>query len=119
MKWFLAKLVFRIICAEGEHTPQFDEQLRLIAADDELHAFHKARLVGEREDDRFLNHINKPVHWKFIDVSEIHSLDDFIDGAEMYSKIYEQEDADSYIRSTQYKAKYLLQKSIQQYIPLN
>ena len=47
MKWFLAKLVFRIHCGNGNHTPQFDEQLRLIYAEDELHAFHKARLLGE------------------------------------------------------------------------
>ena len=30
MKWYLAKIVYRIICGEGNHTPQFDEQLRLI-----------------------------------------------------------------------------------------
>ena len=47
MKWFLAKLVFLIHCGNGNHTPQFDEQLRLIYAEDELHAFHKARLLGE------------------------------------------------------------------------
>ncbi len=29
MKWYLAKLVFRIICGEGNHTPQFDEQFVL------------------------------------------------------------------------------------------
>jgi len=27
MNWYLAKLVFRIICGDGDHTPQFDEQL--------------------------------------------------------------------------------------------
>ena len=34
MKWYLAKVVFRIICGDGEHAAQFDEQLRLIAATD-------------------------------------------------------------------------------------
>ena len=36
MKWYLAKLVYRIICGEGNHKPQFDEQLRLIYAEDDL-----------------------------------------------------------------------------------
>ncbi|MEP7129294.1 MAG: DUF4288 domain-containing protein, partial [Chitinophagales bacterium] len=29
MNWYLAKIVFRIICGDGLHQPQFDEQLRL------------------------------------------------------------------------------------------
>jgi hypothetical protein len=49
MKWYLAKLVYRIICGEGAHTPQFDEQLRLVCAEDDLHAFQKARATGHLE----------------------------------------------------------------------
>ena len=60
MKWYLAKLVYRIICGEGAHTPQFDEQLRLIYAEDDLHAFQKARTTGHLEEDNFLNNIQKP-----------------------------------------------------------
>ena len=41
MKWYLAKIVFQIICGDGKHTAQFDEQLRLIAAADEDEAFGK------------------------------------------------------------------------------
>src|ERR1051326_2143892 len=54
MNWYLAKIVYRIVCGDGNHTPQFDEQLRLIQASDELHAFQKARRLGEREQDHFL-----------------------------------------------------------------
>jgi len=112
MNWYLTKLVFRIICGDGGHKPQFDEQLRLISAEDNLHAFQKARGIGEREQDIFMNNINKPVNWKFVDVSEIHRLDDLIDGAEMYSKICEQEDADIYIRHVRLKAKQLFEESL-------
>ena len=38
MNWYLTKIVYQIICGEGNHTAQFDEQLRLIAADDEQRA---------------------------------------------------------------------------------
>jgi len=119
MKWYLAKIVYRILCGDGSHAPQFDEQLRLIKADDDLHAFQKARLIGEREEDNFLNNIQKPVHWQFIDVSEIHELNDLADGAEMYSRIKEEEDADIYVKLVHLRASHLFENSMHQCIRLN
>ncbi|MGN6267307.1 MAG: DUF4288 domain-containing protein [Ginsengibacter sp.] len=113
MKWYLAKLVFRIICGEGNHTPQFDEQLRLLCAENEMHAFQKARILGDSEEDNFLNNEQKPVHWKFIDVSEIHALNELIDGAEIYSRINEEDDADEYVTITKRRAKYLHERCLE------
>ncbi|HXR84863.1 MAG TPA: DUF4288 domain-containing protein [Hanamia sp.] len=117
MKWYLAKIVYRIVCGDGNHTPQFDEQLRLIEAEDDMHAFQKARIMGDTEEDHFLNNELKPVHWKFIDVAELHPLDNLIDGIELYSKICEEEDAEAYIKSVSKRANYLhgncLQKTFQ------
>lgn len=110
MNWYLSKLVFRIICGDGRHKAQFDEQLRVIYAEDELHAFQKARSIGERECME--EHIIRRVQWKFIDVSELLPLSDFIDGAEIYSKITEEENADLYIRNTQKRAVQLLQEGL-------
>ena len=111
MKWYLAKLVYRIICGEGNHKPQFDEQLRLIYAEDNLHAFQKARTTGHREEDTFLNNSQKLVHWKFIDVPELHPLSELIDGAELYSRICEEDDADDYVKITYKRAAHLLEQS--------
>lgn len=119
MKWYLAKLVYRIVCGEGSHTPQFDEQLRLVSAEDDLHAFHKARSTGKSEEDNFLNDKQKPVHWHFIDVSELYALTDFIDGAELYSRILEEEHPESYINTTRSRATHLLQTSMRKSLPLN
>ncbi len=107
MNWYIAKIIYQIICGSGDHTPQFDEQLRLISANSHLHAFQKARAMGRHEEDCFLNHVNKPVLWKFIDVAEILPLDTLADGAEMYSRINEEEDADSYIRTIRLRAESL------------
>lgn len=107
MKWYLAKIVYRIICGEGDHTPQFDEQLRLIEAEDDFHAFKKARVMGNREQDNFLNNDKKPVIWKFIDVSELHALDNLADGVELYSKICEEKDARNYISIVNNRAHHL------------
>ena len=111
MKWYLAKLIYRIICGDGDHKPQFDEQLRLICAEDDLDAFQKARLTGQTEEDTFLNNTQKLVHWKFIDVPELHPLSELTDGAEIYSRIYEEEDADDYIKIIQRRAAYLMENT--------
>lgn len=117
MNWYLAKLVFRIICGDGNHTPQFDEQLRLIYAEDDLHAFHKARLIGEAETMQ--DEVIIVVQWKFIDVSELFQVSQITDGAEIYSKINEEEDAEVYIRNTHKRAAQLLQNGLLQFTGLN
>ena len=97
MNWYLSKIIFRIICGEGQHTPQFDEQLRLIAARDENEAFEKALAIGRKEQDDFYNHDKQLVQWKFINVSELYRLSGLLDGAEMYSRIQETDDPEAYI----------------------
>lgn len=107
MNWYLSKIVFRIICGEGQHTPQFDEQLRLITADNEQEAFDKAMVIGEKEQDGFYNHEQKLVQWKFVNVAELYKLSGLLDGAEVYSRIQETDDPDRYIEYTNRKADYL------------
>jgi len=119
MKWYLAKLVYRILCGDGKHTPQFDEQLRLINAEDDLHAFQKARLFGHHEQDNFLNTANKPVLWKFIDVSEVHELNDLNDGVEIYSRISEEENGDIYTKLTLMRAAHLQENFAHSTLQLN
>lgn len=119
MNWFLAKLVFRIVCGHGNHAPQFDEQLRLIFADDELHAFHKARLLGESDCiNTTAGNVPEP-SWKFIDVTELHQLDTGTDGAEIYSVIKEEADAELYIRKVKKTATQLLQQGLHQFTAIN
>ena len=119
MNWYIAKLVYRVICGEGNHTPQFDEQVRLIKAEDELHAFHKARLIGDNEAVNGMNDTTIAVRWKFIDVSELLPLVSMADGAEIYGTVKEELDADMYIRTTQKKAIHLLQMALNQFTGLN
>lgn len=104
MKWYLAKIVYRIICGDGQHTAQFDEQLRLVYASDETLAFQKAFNTGRSEEESFFNQKEQLVKWKFINVAELYQLDALIDGAELYSRINEVEDASSYISFIEKKA---------------
>lgn len=107
MNWYIAKIVFKISSENTEHRPQFDEQLRLIAAESEEAAFLKARTIGIREEDSFLNDRNNTVKWEFINVAEIISLQKLEDGMEIYSHIHETDEARSYIHCIHQKAIFL------------
>jgi hypothetical protein len=104
MNWYLAKMVFRIICGDGNHMAQFDEQLRLVSAESKEEAFHKAQLLGAKEEEMFFNQQQQLVQWQFISVSELYRLNELIDGAEVYSRIEEKENADSYLHIVHKKA---------------
>jgi hypothetical protein len=118
MKWYLAKIVFQIICGDGDHMAQFDEQLRLIAACNEDEAFEKATRIGNNEEDSFYNLKRQLVRWQFINVSELYYLSDLIDGAEMYSRINEVDDANAYISFVQDRAESIKRKHTHQLLNL-
>jgi hypothetical protein len=118
MNWYLVKLVYRVVCGSGSHTPQFNCQVRLMEAEDVLHAFYKARLTGERETITLCDKTT-PVYWKFIDVLEIISVNHYSDGAEILSEINEEQDADMYIRMVHKRSAALLEEGILQLNNLN
>ena len=118
MNWYLAKLIFRIVCGDGEHTPQFDEQLRLISASSKEEAFTKAQHVGKKEQETFYNRRQQLVQWQFINVSEIYVISDLIDGAELYSRIEERDNAEAYIDVVNQKADNILFTTTHQLLQL-
>lgn len=102
MKWYVAKIIYRIICGDGAHVAQFDEQLRLFEAYDTAGALYKARAAGEAEAVVFYNQQQQLVRWQFIDVSDIYPLHEVVDGTELYSRIEERDngaDYEAFIRS--------------------
>jgi len=107
MNWYLSKIVYRIVCGSGKHTAQFDAQLRLVTAQNEYEALQKARKLGEEEAESFYNEKQELVKWQFIGVAELYRIHQWTDGAEIYSRIEEHEDADSYIAAVQKKASLL------------
>ena len=107
MNWYLAKMVYRIICGDGQHLAQFDEQLRLVEAGDKEDAFEKAADMGRKEEDSFYNQQAQLVRWQFVAVPELYPLTDLIDGAEICSRIKEVENAEAYITFVQQRAAYI------------
>jgi hypothetical protein len=108
MNWYLAKIVFQIICGNGDHTSQFDEQLRLIAAGSKEEAFNNAQTTGRNEAETFFNNKEQLVQWQFINISELYLLSELIDGAELYSRIEERDNADQYIQVINQKAENII-----------
>lgn len=104
MNWFIATIVYRIICGDGHHAAQFDEQLRLVYAPNHDEAFIKARSIGENEQETFYNQKQQLVQWQFVNVSELFSLSEPMDGAEIYSRIREVSNADAYTTFVHEKA---------------
>ena len=105
MHKYVAKMVFQIVSGQGNHTPQFDEQLRLIEANSDKEALKKARETGKREEDAFLNAKNETVKWQFIDVIDLLLVKNMNDGAQIYSRIEETPDATHYINAAKQKAR--------------
>lgn len=114
MNWYISKIVFSISSANTAHKPQFDEQLRLIAATSAEEAFLKARKLGLNEEDAYLNDCNNTVKWEFINVSEVVPLSKLEDGMELYSNIYETEEAKSYIHCVHQKAIFIRNEFVTQ-----
>jgi hypothetical protein len=118
MNWFLAKIVYRIVCGEGDHTAQFDEQLRLVQAADENEAFDKAKAIGEQEQEVFLNQQQKLVTWQFVNVCELYKISALIDGAELYSRIQETDNAGAYEDLVHKKADHIKANNTHKYLQL-
>jgi len=118
MNWFLAKIVYRIVCGEGDHTAQFDEQLRLVQAANENEAFDKAKAIGEQEQEMFLNQQQKLVTWQFVNVCELYKISALIDGAELYSRIQETDNADLYTELVHKKAAHIKSNNTHKYLQL-
>lgn len=99
MNWYLAKLVFQVRSGAGAHTPQFDEQWRLIRADEVAWAYEKATVLGRMDESCYLNEARQSVEWIFIEVSDIIHIGEFNDGESIFSTTEEPTNPESYIQS--------------------
>lgn len=105
MNWYIAKLVYQVISGEGNHTPQFDEQLRLIRADEYSWACEKASIVGHLLEHKCKNSLGEAVVWKFVNVVDVVPLPSLEDGDEIYSNTSEPKDVNEYLSALSAKAK--------------
>jgi len=104
MNWYVVKILFRIISGSGNHIAQFEEQLRIIQAQNEQQALEKARAIGAGAEDEFLNHKKEKVKWQFVDVSDLAEIKAWENGTEILSRIEEVENSGDYIYEVKQRA---------------
>lgn len=103
MKWFAVNCIYQVICGEGKHAPQFNEQTRLIQAIGQIQALDKARLNAVNFNPPFENCEGEKVVWKFIGVGGISAVEELADGVEVSSSIIEPESADQYLEELKHR----------------
>jgi len=107
-------MIFRLQYVGGNPTLQFDEQIRIIEAEDKLEAFHKARRIGHLEEDPVPHTPEKPVWWQFVDITSLIKLEPHKDGAEIFSHIHEVDQAELYLKKIRINAKAILEGCLEE-----
>ncbi|HEX5172476.1 MAG TPA: DUF4288 domain-containing protein [Cyclobacteriaceae bacterium] len=104
MNWYIAKIVYQIVSGNGKHKAQFDEQFRLIKADELDWAWEKAQVIGRLEENAFLNNKKEYVEWKYIAVEDVMMINALEDGAQLYARTAEPDNFEEYIEFTKSRA---------------
>ncbi len=99
MNWYLVKLIYSLDGCDNTTNAQFDEQLRLINANNEEGAYFKAKQMGKQFQSSFTTENGNLLSFNFIDVSEVIKVEQLTDGVEIYSNTIETHDKKSFIHS--------------------
>ena len=99
VRLYLAKLVFNIVTLQANNRMQFEEQLRLVEAEDLEEAFLKARAIGIGQEEIIYREGTPATKWEFIDVADLIAVPALGNGTEIYSQIHETKESREYIHS--------------------
>src|SRR5690606_37215183 len=91
MAWFSARLLFESEVHDDQKTePLCEESIRLVDAQDEAEARHKAEQIGREEQHEYRNEAGVTVRWKCAKVLEVQDLCEsrISDGMEVYSRLF-------------------------------
>ncbi|MBS1688820.1 MAG: DUF4288 domain-containing protein [Bacteroidetes bacterium] len=74
MKTFVAQIVYRIECEE-QSTDQYEEQWRLIFAEDEPLALKEAQKVAKDEEATIIDRHGRTIIWKLVAVKDLQPIE--------------------------------------------
>jgi uncharacterized protein DUF4288 len=89
MRSFTAQIIYRIEC-EGLFTDQYEEQWRLVYADNERHALDEAREAGKREEATFIDRHGRTMCWRMVAVKDLQPVE-LKNGGLLFSMVREVE----------------------------
>lgn len=101
MNWYLAKIIFQVCSGEETQTIQFDEQWRLIRADEAAWACEKASVLARLDEKRN----DEQGQMKFLGVEDIQQIGEWEDGAQLFSATTIPKDVHAYIEQIKVKSK--------------
>ncbi len=87
MKSFTAQIVYRIEC-DGQHTDQYEEQWRLVFAENEEEAVIQARNSGLGEEATFIDRHGRTIYWRMLAVKDLQPVE-LVNGGLLFSMVRE------------------------------
>lgn len=109
MEWYVAKIVYQVVNSNKSHTPQIDEQYKLIQSDDRSWAWEKANILGKLGECRLEGIKEASVQWKFINVVDLIEIGELKDGVELFSGTDEPENIEEYMAVSELRAKRIME----------
>ena len=89
MKAYTAQIIYRIEC-DGLFTDQYEEQWRLVFADDEMEALAAARQAGAAEECSFADRRGRMIQWRMLAVKDLRPVE-LTNGGLLFSMVREAE----------------------------
>jgi len=74
MQSFTAQIIYRIEC-EGQPTDQYEEQWRLVYAENEERALTEARHAGSTQEATFIDRHGRTICWRMLAVKDLQPVD--------------------------------------------
>ncbi|GAA4468123.1 hypothetical protein GCM10023093_25160 [Nemorincola caseinilytica] len=89
MRAFTAQIIYRIEC-DGQFTDQYEEQWRLVFAEDEQMAVTEARTTGQSEETTFVDRHGRTIFWRMLAVKDLQPVE-LVNGGLLFSTVREAE----------------------------
>jgi len=89
MKTYTAQIIYKIEC-NGIKSEQYEEQWRLVFAENDMAALEEARRIARDEEATFVDRHGRTVHWKLLAVKDLKELN-VEQGALLFSVLKEVE----------------------------
>lgn len=87
MKTYVAQIIFSIKCTEVK-SEQYEEQWRIVFAEDEREALKEAKKIGVAEESTFIDRHGRPITWVMVAVKDLQQVD-ISHGTQLFSMIKE------------------------------
>jgi len=90
---YFVKLLFSISIEDGNHEPQFEEQIRFLSSENEEDAFEEAQQIGNSISDE-----HNEIKFQFVAITMLNEVQNLQSGFLVCNRIFEKEHKDRYIQ---------------------